>query len=137
MELETALVKAIDTVSTALTPQIITGPGNQVFYLEWDNLNKITTNVHGSNVVNSTGGIMIQEVKPGYEFHHRDQPLPTQTRTMMRSVQLDTPETLPLFTYTVELDQSFQKELYLIHQLQILICILSASRSIMCGYWHE
>lgn len=40
-----------------------TGDGNAVFHLEWDNLNKITTNVHGSNVINSTGGIMIQEVK--------------------------------------------------------------------------
>ena len=33
--------------------------------MEWDNLNVLTTSIHGSNVVNSTGGIMIQEIKPG------------------------------------------------------------------------
>ncbi len=61
MELETAMAKAFDDISTHLTPQIITGEGNTVFHSEWDNLNGITTNVHGSNVVNSAGGIMIQE----------------------------------------------------------------------------
>ena len=59
LELETALAKALDEASTSLTPQIVTGAGNQVFHLEWDNLNKILSNMHGSNVVNSTGGIMI------------------------------------------------------------------------------
>ncbi|KAI4813981.1 hypothetical protein KUCAC02_003199 [Chaenocephalus aceratus] len=56
MELETAMAKAFDEMSTNLTPQIITGEGNTVFHSEWDNLNRITTNVHGSNVVNSAGG---------------------------------------------------------------------------------
>ena len=44
------------------------GEGNIVFLSEWDNLNKTTnntTNVYGSNIVNSTGGIMVQKVKPG------------------------------------------------------------------------
>ena len=62
LELETALSKALDETSTELTPQIVTGKDNAVFHLEWDNLNKITTNIHGQNVVNSTGGIMIQDV---------------------------------------------------------------------------
>ena len=39
---------------------------NVVFHSEWDNLNKIFTNVHGSNV-NSAGGIMIQETAKGLE----------------------------------------------------------------------
>lgn len=67
LELETALTKALNEVSISLGPQIITGEGNYVFYLKWDNLNKITTNIHGSNVVNWTDGIMIQEVKPGFD----------------------------------------------------------------------
>ena len=29
-------------------------------------MNKITTNIHSSNVVNSTAGIMFQEVKSGF-----------------------------------------------------------------------
>uniref|UniRef100_UPI00358F0AAA uncharacterized protein n=1 Tax=Myxine glutinosa TaxID=7769 RepID=UPI00358F0AAA len=51
LELETAIAKALDEDSTYLTPQIICGEGNAVFHSEWDNLNKITTNIHGSNVV--------------------------------------------------------------------------------------
>jgi len=47
LELETALTKALNEVSISLGPQIITGEGNYVFHLEWDNLNKITTNIHG------------------------------------------------------------------------------------------
>lgn len=69
LELETALAKAIDEVSTHLTPKIVTGEGNIVFHCEWDNLNKTTTNVHGNNIVNSAGGIMLQEVKPGFEIN--------------------------------------------------------------------
>lgn len=101
MELETALAKAIDEVSTSLTPQIITGESNEVFHLEWDNMNKITTNIHGSNVVNSAGGIMIQEVKAGFDPRNEDRKLPTYKRNSTRSMKLDTPETLaPIHIYT-------------------------------------
>ncbi|KAI4832249.1 hypothetical protein KUCAC02_015223 [Chaenocephalus aceratus] len=80
MELETAMAKAFDEMSTNLTPQIITGEGNTVFHSEWDNLNRITTNVHGSNVVNSAGGIMIQEVKESHvSTKNRTLPLYTMT----------------------------------------------------------
>jgi len=100
LELETALAKALDEVSTSLTPQIITGEGNEVFHLEWDNMNKITTNIHGSNVVNSTGGIMIQEVKPGFDANGKDRKLPSYERSTARSLKVDTPETLaPIHIY--------------------------------------
>ena len=65
-----------------------------MFHLEWDNLNKITTNFHGPNVVNSTGGIMIQEVKPGIVTNH-ERKLPLHNKTNMRSLQVDPPQTLP------------------------------------------
>ena len=94
LELETALAKALDEVSTAITPQIITGEGNRVFHVEWDNMNKITTNIHGSNVVNSTGGIMIQEVKPGADEINHDRKFPLSKRSKTRSLKVDTPETL-------------------------------------------
>lgn len=42
-------------VLLCLTPQIMTRDGNIVFNCEWD------------NVVNSAGGIMVQEIKPGFE----------------------------------------------------------------------
>ena len=57
--LDTALAKVLDEVFTLITPHIITGEDNVVFHMEWDNTNKVTTNIHGTNVVNSTGGILI------------------------------------------------------------------------------
>ena len=98
---ETALAKALDNhmceVSTSFNPQIITGEGNEVFHLEWDNMNKITTTTHGSNVVNSAGGIMIQEVKPGFDANNKDFTLPngqTEHDTLPEQ-KVDTPETSP------------------------------------------
>ena len=99
LELETAIAKALDEVSTTLTPQIIKGEGNEVFHFEWDNMNKITTNIHGSNVVNSTAGIMIQEVKSGYSATD-ERVHPVYKRDMKRSLKVDTPETLaPVHIY--------------------------------------
>lgn len=94
LELETALAKAMDEVSTHLTPQIVTGKGNIVFHCEWDNLNKTTTNVLGNNIVNSAGGIMLQEVKPGFESN-KVRKLPVIDKSHQRSLKVDTPETLP------------------------------------------
>jgi len=101
LEIETALAKALDEVSTSLTPQIITGEGNDVFHLEWDNMNRITTNIHGSNVVNSTGGIMIQEVKPGFHATNRDRTLPLFERSKAHTQKVDMPKTLaPVHIYS-------------------------------------
>ena len=58
--------KALGETNTYLTPQIVTGEDNEFFHSEWDNLNKILTNVTGSNV-NSAAEIMLQECKPGTE----------------------------------------------------------------------
>ena len=69
LEMETALAEAIAEQSLNVTPQIFIGEANKVCHMEWDNLNKITTNVHGSNAVNRTAGTMIQEVRP--EFANR------------------------------------------------------------------
>jgi hypothetical protein len=85
LELETALAKALDEVSTHLTPQIVTGEGNSVFHCEWDNLNKTTTNVHGSNIVNSAGGIMVQEVNPDFE-NPKIRKLPLLDKSNQRSL---------------------------------------------------
>ena len=64
-----------------------------MFHLEWDKLNIITENLHGSNVVNSTGGIMIQDVKHGFDTN-QDQTLPIYMGNNARSLKVDTPETL-------------------------------------------
>ena len=100
LELETALAKSVDDVSTSLPPQIISDEGNDVFHLEWDHINKITANIHGSNVVNSTGGIMIQEVKYGFDTN-QDRTLPIYKRSNTRSQKVDTPETMaPVHIYS-------------------------------------
>ena len=71
-----------------------------MFHLEWDNLNKITANIHGSNVVISTDGIMTQEVKHG--FHSKqDRTLPIYKSSNTRSLMVDSPETLaPINIYS-------------------------------------
>ena len=97
LEVETALAEAIGNVSSSLTPQIATGEDNEVFHVEWDNLNKITTNVHGSNVVNSTGGIMIQEVKPNTDIADKDRTLSLKQRNKTHCLEVGTPPTLPPF----------------------------------------
>ena len=70
------------------------GEGNLVFHCEWDNLNKIKTNVFGNNVVNSAGGIMIQEVKTGFEIETTRR-LPNQKRSDQGNMHVDTPESIP------------------------------------------
>ena len=98
LELETAMAKAIDEADSYLTPQIVTGENNIVFHSEWDNLNKILTNVSGSNVVNSAAGIMLQEQKKDSTTSSVMTP-PTNSkkskRTKKRSLDVDRPETLP------------------------------------------
>ena len=66
----------------------------EVRHCEWDNLNEITTNLHGTNIVNSAGGIMMQEVKPGPQ-RPDVRTLPELNRTQERSVKVSTPETIP------------------------------------------
>jgi len=97
LELETTMAscRALDETSTYLTPQIICGEGIAVFHSEWDNLNKITTNVHGSNVINSAGGIMIQAPDA---IRSVERTLPLYDRSKKRSLKLDTPVTLPPVT---------------------------------------
>nr|XP_033967869.1 uncharacterized protein LOC117468025 [Pseudochaenichthys georgianus] len=108
MELETAMAKAFDEMSTNLTPQIITGEGNTVFHSEWDNLNRITTNIHGSNVVNSAGGIMIQEVKESH-VSTKKRTLPLYDRSSkMRNLKITPPETLPELAFK-RVDPKFPK----------------------------
>ncbi len=57
-----ALQRAIDEGPFVIGPQIVTGEANKVVHMEWDNHNNIVSNIHGSNIANSTGGIIIQEV---------------------------------------------------------------------------
>ena len=47
---------------------IIKDEGNQVVHFEWDNFNRITSNILGSNFVNNTAGIIIQEIKPDFNI---------------------------------------------------------------------
>lgn len=94
LELETELAKALDEVSTSLTPRLITGEGNSAFHLEWDNMNKIMTNICSSNVVNSTGGIMIKAVKPEFDSTIKGRTLPLYKQSNTRSLKVGTPKTL-------------------------------------------
>ena len=57
--METVPAKAQVEVATYLMPQIVTGEGNIGFHCEWDNLNRTTTSVHDTTIVNSSGGIIL------------------------------------------------------------------------------
>ena len=93
IELETAMVYALEKSNTYLTPQIVSGESNEVFHNEWDNLNKILTNVIGSNKVNSAVGIMLHEVK-GDTGSTSQRTLPTAARSKKRSLKVDVPTKL-------------------------------------------
>ena len=88
------MAKAIDEADTYLTPQIVTGKDNLVFHSEWDNLNKILTNVTGPNVVNSAAGIMLQEQKKETTSSAK-QPRQMLDRSKKRSLKLEGPTILP------------------------------------------
>ena len=71
--------------------------------MEWDNLNVLTTSIHGSNVVNSTGGIMIQEIKPATDVDNviPKRCLPLYKRNNTRSLKLEESHNLlPVHTHT-------------------------------------
>ena len=87
------MAEAIDEANIYLTPQIMTGKDNLVFHSEWDNLNKILTNVTGPNVVNSATGIMLQEQKK--ETSSAKQPRPMLDGSKERSLKLERPIVLP------------------------------------------
>ena len=70
--------------------------------MEWDNLNVLTTSIHGSNVVNSTGGIMIQEIKPATDVDNviPKRCLPLYKRNNTRSLKLEESHNLlPVHTH--------------------------------------
>ena len=125
LKVETAMADAIDDVSSFLTPQIATSEENEVFHVEWDNLNKITTNVHGSNVVNSTGGIMIQEVKPNTDIADTDTDIPFHSSSGIRLVvwKLEPQQHCPLFIFMVALGPSFQQEPSSVHPSKTISCM--------------
>ena len=93
IKLKTAMAYALEEANTYLTPQIVSGESNEVFHNEWDNLNKILTNVTGSNVVNSAAGIILQEVK-GDTRSTSKSTLPTAARSKERSLKVDASTTL-------------------------------------------
>ena len=107
IELETAMAKALEETSTYLTPQIVTGDSNEVFHSEWDNLNKILTNVTGSNIVNSAAGIMLQESGSEIGSTSSERTLPTFKRNKERSLKVDTPQILAPMTIYNRVGPSF------------------------------
>ena len=67
LEVETSLDETLDNISTHVRAYIVLDDSNLVFRSEWDNHNKTTTNLTGSNVVNREAEIMLQEVKHGLQ----------------------------------------------------------------------
>ena len=107
IKLETAMAHSLVETSTYLTPQTVSGDFYDVFHSEWNKLNKILTNVTGSNVVNSAAGIMIQEVKSDNGSDSLEQTLPTAKRNKEWKLNIDAPSILALVTIYNWLGPSF------------------------------
>ena len=84
------MAKAIDEAGTYLTPQTVTGKDNLVFHSEWNNLNKVLTNVTGPNIVNSAARIMLLEQEKETTSSAK-QPRPMLDRSKERSLKLEPP----------------------------------------------
>ena len=103
IELKTAMAYALEEANTYLMPQIVSGESNEVFH---NDLNKILTNVTGSNIVNSAIGIMLQEAK-GDTGSTSERTLPTAARSKERSLKVDAPTTLPPVTIYNRIEPNF------------------------------
>ena len=91
VELETAIAKTLEETSTYLPPQIDSGDCKEVFHSKCENLDKILTNIPGSNVVNSTAGIMLQKVKSDNGSNSSERTLPAAKRNKEQSLNVDPP----------------------------------------------
>ena len=111
LEFEIALDASLANNSTHITPNILVGERNSVFHVEWDNLNKMLTNIHGNSIVNSTGGIMIQEVKSDYVADKTQSSRESNPQTSSLDLLLDsnTDDLQPVHIATRK-DSSFPKE---------------------------
>lgn len=47
-ELDHTMTMVLEDVSGLVTSQIVSGKNKDVFHMEYDNLNKVTTNTHGN-----------------------------------------------------------------------------------------
>ena len=100
-------------------PRLLPARETSCFISSGTIMNKITTNIHGSNVVNCTVGIIIQEVKPGFDVSNKDWTLPVYKRSLTRSPKVDTPQS----TSTVESGPNFLRELRFLHPPYTAKCI--------------
>ena len=135
LELESALAKALYESSAFITPQVITGDGNSIFYMEWDNLNAMNTNVSGPNVVNSTGGIMIQEVKDGFTNTNKNRMLPLYDRSTPRSLWVDLPATLAFVHIHKKIGPRIPENAILNPPAANNEIYVKSSRSMVSGFW--
>ena len=62
LELETAFSNAIDKASPLLSPNILKGVSNKIFYSVWDNCDFKLSATHGPSTYHTSNGIMCQEV---------------------------------------------------------------------------
>lgn len=81
-------------MSTLCTPQTFTGYVTVVVHSEWEYLNEITSSIHGNNIVNNDGAMILKERKSG-SSNDKTRFLPLFDRTKPRSLKVAIPDTLP------------------------------------------
>ena len=97
VEVETAIAKAVDQMSSLLTTQIIRHPQlPSLFHSEFDNFDQLVSNLSGQGSVHTAHGIMLQEIHGPVEEHGGTVPdFQNVTKTNERSFQCDPAAELP------------------------------------------
>lgn len=93
-------------MSTLYTPQTFTGDVTVVVHSEWVYLNESTSSIHGNNIVNNDGGIILKECKSG-SSNDKTRSLPLFDRTKARSLKVAIPDTLPLLDLHIRVGPRF------------------------------
>jgi len=117
LDMEIALNASLANDSTHIAPNIVIGEANSVLHVEWDNLNKMLTNIHGNSIVNSTGGIMIQEVKCEHVTHKSQSSTENVQQTNSLDLLLDanTTNDLQPFHIASRVGPSFPRDALFVH----------------------
>ena len=86
---------ALDEVSTYLTSQVWQEKVTSYFIVT----GTIWIKQLQCNIVNSAGGVMVQEIKPGFDYISARR-LPVMDKTQQRSLTIGTSEILPSLQFT-------------------------------------
>ena len=120
LEVETAIAKAVDQISSLLTTQIICHPQlPSLFHSEFDNFDQLVSNLTGQGSVHTAHGIMLQEIQGPVKDHGGTVPnFQNMAKTNERSFQCNPAVELPECYITKRKCPDFAIRLTLVVRIQ-------------------